>query len=708
MRIAYFLLEPMIANVQEAERRIRELTQEINKHNRLYYDENTPEISDAQYDALMLELIQLEEAYPYLRKRSSPTRKIGGTVQKDLPVFKHLKPMKSLSNVYSLDEFEDFHKRTLKLSNKYQLDYLVQLKIDGVALSLHYENGELVRGVTRGDGESGEDVTHNVMEIDSIPKKINTDKPPQKLEVRGECVIFKKDFDKINEEKKAKGEKLLANPRNAAAGALKLKDSSKSKERKLFFVAYQVYTEEKLGETDSGLLNVLKDWGFYISPYDKVATSSKQAKEYIEYWEDKRKEVEFETDGLVFKVNDVSLREKLGDTSKSPRWATAYKFAAEEGITKLEGITYQVGRTGFITPVAELSPMLIAGTIVKRASLYNSDEIERLDVRIGDSVVVIKSGEIIPKVLRVLKNNRPDDAQVAKHPDNCPECGTALVKEVDGVGHYCPNRKGCPPQIKGRIEHFASKKALNIKGLGEEVVSTLVEENLISDYSDFYNLKESDISSLDRFGSKSSKNLIEAIEKSKEESFAKTLYALGIKHVGETASKKLVEEFGSLDAIIKATRDEITAIPDIGDSVANALDDFFSDEENIKLIKKLKEAGLTFEEEQNERVLLSSSLEDENFVITGSFENYNRDQLKDMIIENGGKCANSISKNVNYLLAGDNVGKTKTDKAAKLNIPVIDLKTFLDMISKVEREKETPVSSNKEPNPQIILEWNEK
>lgn len=664
-----------ISAIASARKEIDRLTEDLHYHNARYYLDANPEISDQQYDAMLRELEALEQQFPELARPDSPTRRVGGEITKEFPVFTHLKPMKSLSNAYSIEELREFDDRVRDNLGADDYQYIAQLKIDGAALSLHYENGLLTNGVTRGNGAQGDDITANVKTIRSVPLRLSGENVPKLLEVRGEAFMRRGSFAALNEQRILNEETPWANPRNAAAGALKLQDSAETARRKLDFIAYQLYIDgEAAPETDFECMALLKAWGFQTSPHDELVGTIEKAEKLIAVWEDKRDELDYDTDGLVFKLNRLDYRDELGSTSKSPRWAIAYKFAAEEAVTTLETVTYQVGRTGYVTPVANLAPVQLAGTTVKRASLYNFDEIERLNLHLLDQVVVVKSGEIIPKVLRALPENRKPDAKPVEIISNCPECGAPLVRPEGEVASFCPNREGCPPQVKGRVDHFAGRRAMDIDGLGAEIVSQLVDAGLVKDYADLYQLKYETVVELERFAEKSAKNLIAAIEKSKETPFERLVYALGIRHAGESVARKLAEHFGSMDALANAKKEDVEAIYELGGAIAESVVAFFGDEQNRRRIDALKAAGLRMEIEQTAEK--TNKLEGKKFVVSGSFEGISRDELKAKIAQNGGVNNSSLSSKVDYLIAGEKMGPAKKEKAEKLEIPIITLAEF--------------------------------
>ncbi len=644
------------------------LVEAIRRHDRLYYDEGRPEISDEEYDALVRRLAELEAQRPDLRLPDSPTLRVGGNVNKAFEVYTHKRPMKSLANVYGVDELNDFYRRVHELTGRDDVAYLLQLKIDGVALALHYENGVLVRGVTRGTGDKGEVITDNVRTLRSIPLRLTES---VNVEVRGEAYMKKSVFERINAERLKNGEEPLANPRNVTAGTLKLQDSAEVAKRKLDFIAYQLFSDTPLPDSDFERMTLLRRWGFVVSPHDKIAHNADEVRNYLLYWEKQMETLDHLTDGVVVKVDSHLLRDELGSTAKSPRWAVAYKFAAEKGATVLESVSYQVGRTGFVTPVANLAPVRLAGTTVKRASLYNFDEIRRLDLHEKDTVWVEKSGEIIPKIVGVATELRRPDAMPVVPPDVCPECRTPLMRSESEVGYYCPNVKNCPPQIKGRIEHFASRKALDIDGLGSEIVSRLVDEGLVRDPADLYDLTAEKISALERFAEKSAQNLVAAIAATKNVPFSRVLYGLGIRHVGETTAAKLAEKFKSLAALQNAAENEVAAVHDVGETIARSVKAFFDDPDNAHMIERLAAAGLKFQADENRTQ--GDELKGKKFLITGAFEGTSREQIKDWITSRGGTVASSVAKTLDYVVVGADAGPSKMEKIAALNLKTIGL-----------------------------------
>jgi DNA ligase (NAD+) len=650
------------------EAEIVRLSEEIRRHDRLYYDEGRPEISDEAYDALLKRLAALEEAYPHLRRPDSPTVRVGGTVNKSFPVFVHLRPMKSLANVYNVEELNDFYERVRTLSGRDDVAYLLQLKIDGVALSLHYENGVLIRAVTRGTGDKGEVITDNVRTMRSVPLRLAE---PVSIEARGEAYIKISVFEAINAARAAAGDPPLANPRNLVAGTLKLQDSAEVAKRKPDFIAYQLFADFPLPDSDFERMGLLKEWGFVVSPHDALARTPDEVAAYLSYWEGRCHTLDLHTDGVVVKVDSVALRDELGATAKSPRWAVAYKFAAEKAATVLESVVFQIGRTGYVTPVAQLAPVKLAGTTVKRASLYNFDEIRRLDLHENDTVWVEKSGEIIPKIVGVAVELRRADARPIVPPKVCPECRTPLVAADGEVGLYCPNAKVCPPQIKGRIEHFASRKALNIDGLGAEIVSRWVDQGLIRDPADLYDLTAEQIVVLERFAEKSAQNLLRGIAETKNVPYPRVLYGLGIRHVGETTAAKLAEHFATIDDLAAADVATIAAVHDVGPVVAESIRAFFDDPDHARMIQRLKAVGLRFR--ADEKSAVSDVLKGKKFLITGTFPGVQRDDLKRWITDRGGSVSATVAKTLDYVVVGHDAGPAKMEKIASLGLKTIGL-----------------------------------
>jgi len=668
---------------EAAARRIDELIREISEHDYRYYVLAQPIIPDSEYDRLLRELKELEDTYPDLRRPDSPTQRVGGTVTKEFPVVPHRRPMLSLDNAYDQAELEAFHARLLRYLRAQLNDlsepllYIAQLKVDGVAVSLHYENGILTRGLTRGDGEKGDDITTNLRTIRSLPLRLQTSNPPPFIEVRGEVYMDRKDFLTLNKQREEIGEPPFMNPRNATAGSLKLQDSSEVARRRLRFWAYYLEGEGvSLPDSDYERMNLLKAWGFPVvetlppAPLEKVW-------QFITQQEKAKEKLNFDIDGVVLKLDSWLLREKAGFTAKAPRWAIAYKYQPEQAITQLKGITYQVGRTGYITPVAELEPVRLSGTVVKRASLYNYDEIKRLDLHLGDWVVVEKSGEIIPKVIRALLERRDILARPVEPPANCPECDTPLIQAPGEVGRYCPNYRHCPPQVIGRLEHFVSRKAMNIQGLGEKILKKLYEAGLVKTFSDLYRLTPESFRGLEGFAEKLPEKLVAEIQASRQVPYERVLYALGIRHVGETAAQKLTEAFPGIDALLSALEEEIASVHGIGEVIARSVRAFLDDPENQAEIQALKEAGLQFEKKTHKR---EGPLTGKRFLISGKFEGISREALKSYIIEHGGLYASGVSKNLDYLVAGADMGPSKKARAEALGIRIITLEELEKMV----------------------------
>ena len=673
-------------DISSVKKRIHQLRKEIDYHNKLYYEESRNIISDFDYDKKIQELIKLEELHPEFKSASSPSVKVGGKITKDFNTFDHNVPMLSLSNTYSNQDLLDFDKRVKKNLNIEEVEYLCELKYDGVALSIFYENGLFKRALTRGDGEKGDDISNNVITIKTLPLKLSESVD---LEVRGEAFISKSNFMMLNDEKRLNNEELFSNPRNTASGSLKMQDSSIVAERRINCYLYSLVSDKENITNQEESLNYLKNLGLNVPKTFKKCKNITEVKEYIDYWENKRDDLDVETDGIVIKVNKLEYQKVLGNTAKSPRWAIAFKYKSESKKTKVLDIRFQVGRTGAITPVALLDPVELGGSIVKRASLHNSNEIERLDVRINDSVHIEKGGEIIPKVTKVEISERVLDTGKFKFINSCPACDTELKIIEDQAVHYCPNYKKCPPQVSGRIEHFISKNAMNIEFLGPETVKGLINEGLIRDVSDLYNLKYDDIIDLkfnideeDKIRSlknKSCENILRSIEKSKENEFSNVLFGLGIRYVGKTTAKKLAKSMKSIDAIISADYDKFIEVDEIGDKIAQSLIKYFNDSENLLIIQKLKSSGLIFSYKDTNQIK-SRNLKNKIFVISGKFENYSREELQKVIEENSGKVSKSLSSKTSFLLAGENMGPKKKIKAKDLKISVINEKEFFDLL----------------------------
>ena len=669
-------------NRDEAQARIAELTKALNKHNHLYYVEDQPEISDFEFDQLLEQLLQLENKFPELRSTTSPTQRVGGAVTKEFNAVKHKYPMLSLSNSYSTEEMREFDRRVregLGLTNASlfdtpNVDYVCELKFDGLSIGISYENGQLVRAVTRGDGVQGDDVTTNVKTIRSIPLSLHGTYPSS-FEIRGEIFMPRPVFDAINKEREEIGDAPLANPRNAASGSMKIQDSKIVAARKLDCFLYNVLGEEVPFQTHYESLEAAKSWGFKVNQHARKCNGIDEVLAFIDYWDKERFQLDYDTDGIVIKVNDYRQQRALGFTAKSPRWAIAYKFKAEQVSTLLEKITYQVGRTGAITPVANLKPVALGGTTVKRASLHNADIIAKLDVREGDVVYVEKGGEIIPKIVGVDFTKRPEHTEPTVYISHCPECHTALVREQGEAAWFCPNDTGCAPQVKGRIEHFVSRRAMNIDSLGAETIDQLFEANLIRGIADLYDLKVDQLLPLERMAEKSANNLIAGIKASTEVPFERVLFALGIRHVGETTAKKIARKMKSLEALMMADRETLLAIDEVGEIIADSLLAYFSDPSHLAMIERLKAAGLKLETEA-QAGSTSEKFKGLTFVISGVFERHSRDQLKEIIELHGGKNSGSISGKTSYVLAGDNMGPEKLKKAQSLGLKIISESDF--------------------------------
>ncbi len=662
----------------EVQAQIEALRKELREHNYRYYVLDEPVVSDYEFDMKMRQLQELEAAHPQYEDPNSPSRRVGGTVTKNFETVRHEFPMMSLDNAYSLEELEDWEKRLQRILGGVQLAYMCELKYDGVSISLTYEDGKLVRAVTRGDGEQGDDVTTNAMTIRTVPLKLQG-AYPERLHVRGEIVLPLEGFAKMNQERIANGEDPYMNPRNTASGSMKLQDSSVVAQRPLECLPYAIVGENDLA-TQQEVLSRTRSWGFKVPEVARLCNSLQEVKTFIEHWDVHRHELPYETDGVVIKVNDLRMQEELGVTSKAPRWAIAYKFQAEQASTRLNHISYQVGRTGAITPVANLEPVLLAGTTVKRASLHNADQIAKLDIREGDRVFVEKGGEIIPKIVAVDFQQRDPRSQPTQYIANCPECGTELQRNEGEALHFCPNDTGCPPQITGRIQHFISRKAMDIEGLGSETVELLFKEGLIANYADLYTLEVEVLLPLERMARKSAENLVAGVRKSREVPFERVLFALGIRYVGETVAKKLARAFRSMDALMRADKQALLQVDEIGERIAESVLDFFGKPENVELVGRLQEHGLQFTIAQEELEAQGDALQGQTLVVSGVFSMLSRTALKKAIEQNGGKVASSISSKTNYLVAGENMGPSKRQKAENLGIPIITEQEFLAMI----------------------------
>lgn len=658
---------------------IENLRRELDEHNYRYYILSAPEISDYEFDIKMRELGQLEKDHPEFYDPASPTQRVGSDRNVEFEQVKHRYPMLSLSNAYSYGELQDFDQRIRK-ELETEVEYVCELKFDGTSISLSYENGILVQAVTRGDGENGDVVTANVKTISSVPLRLRGNEFPANFEIRGEIVMPFKVFDELNRQREENGEPLFANPRNAASGTLKLQNSSIVASRKLdaYFYALLGETVQQSNHFDN-LMNARK-WGFKVSEHARLCNSIEEIKKFLDYWETERFNLPVATDGVVIKVNSPKHQEILGFTAKSPRWAIAYKFKAEQAVTTLESVSYQVGRTGAVTPVANLEPVHLAGTKVKRASLHNADIIATLDLHIGDKVFVEKGGEIIPKITGVDMSQRHPMAQPVRFISNCPECGSQLFRNEGEAAFYCPNDTGCPPQIKGKIEHFIHRKAMNIDGLGSETIELLYQNGLIHNAADLYELRAEQLVPLERLGEKSAERILKSLEASKSIPFSRVLFALGIRFVGETVAKNLATASGSLDKLRTMTIEELTEINEIGVRIAASVVEYFSQPAHIQIIERLKQYGLQFEMEVSDSGERTDKLKGQTFVISGTFNLHSRDELKQLIELNGGKNVGSISKNTNFVLAGDNMGPSKLEKANQLKVPIISEEEFLKMI----------------------------
>jgi DNA ligase (NAD+) len=663
----------------DIEKKIQELRNELREHNYNYYVLDQALISDYEFDIKLKELQDLETKYPEFFDANSPTQRVGGEVTKNFETTVHEHRMYSLDNSYSKEDLEDWETRIKKLVDGH-VQYTCELKYDGASISLTYEHGKLLRAVTRGDGVQGDNVTSNIKTIKSVPLQLKGNYP-SKFDIRGEIVLPFAGFHKMNEERIEIGEEPYRNPRNTASGSLKLQDSAEVAKRPLECLLYNL-TGSKLGvKTQFESLDKARTWGFKVPDAAKLVDSIDDVLKFIEYWDIHRHDLPYETDGVVVKVNDLQQQEELGYTAKAPRWAMAYKFKSEQVSTKLESITYQVGRTGAITPVANLKPVELAGTTVKRASLHNADQIAKLDIRVGDEVFVEKGGEIIPKILGVDLSKRPIDSLATIYISECPECHTELIRQEGEAQHYCPNYNGCNPQIIGRIQHFISRKAMDIDGLGGETVALLVNEGLISNYSDLYDLSKEQILPLERMAEKSADNLIQGIEQSKNVPFERVLYALGIRYVGETVAKKLAKHYKSIDAIMRASTEDLINVDEIGVRIAESVEAFFDSDANTNIINRLKQFGVQLEMSAEQLEGQTNILEGHVVVVSGVFESVSRNELKKLIENNGGKVSSSISSKTSYIVAGANMGPSKKEKAKKLNIDLINEYDFLQKLN---------------------------
>lgn len=659
---------------------IQDLRDELNQHNHNYYVLDNPTITDFEFDQKLKQLQELETQHPEFFDENSPTQRVGGTITKNFNTVVHDHRMYSLDNSYSKEDLIDWENRIQKVLGNVPLQYTCELKYDGASISITYENGKLKRAVTRGDGFQGDDVTNNIKTIKSIPLQLKGSYTAR-FDIRGEIILPYAGFEKMNQELIEIGETPYSNPRNTASGSLKLQDSSEVAKRPLECLLYFIVGNNLNFSTQFDGLETARKWGFKVPKEAKLANSIEEVFDYINYWDTHRHNLPYETDGVVIKVNNLHQQDELGYTAKSPRWAMAYKFKAEQVSTVLNSISYQVGRTGSITPVANLKPVQLAGTIVKRASLHNADQIEKLDIRVGDTVFVEKGGEIIPKIIGVDFSKRNPDSKKTEYIAYCPECNSELVRTEGEANHYCPNFYGCPPQIIGRIQHYISRKAMDIEGLGGETVALLFNNNLVKDYSDLYELTVEDILPLERMAQKSAENLVNGVQKSKEIPFDRVLYALGIRYVGETVAKKLAKHYKTIDAIQNASLLDLILVDEIGEKIAQSVMEFFENQENVKIIERLKQFDVQMELVEKFNPNATDILSGKTFVVSGVFEKFSRDDLKKAIEDNGGKVGSSISAKTDYVVAGDNMGPAKLEKANQLKVPIISETDFLSMIN---------------------------
>lgn len=664
-------------NIQDT---IQTLRKELNQHNHNYYVLDKPTISDFEFDLKLKQLQDLENQHPEYYDENSPTQRVGGAITKNFQTVPHEHRMYSLDNSYSKDELIDWEKRIQKVLGEVSLEYTCELKYDGASISITYENGSLKRAVTRGDGFQGDDVTNNIKTIKSIPLKLEGNFP-ETFDVRGEIILPFAGFEKMNQELIEIGETPYSNPRNTASGSLKLQDSAEVAKRPLDCLLYFIIGNKLPFNSQFEGLESARKWGFKVPKESKLANSLMEVFDFIDYWDIHRHALPYETDGVVIKVNSFQYQEELGFTAKSPRWAIAYKFKSEQVSTTLNSISYQVGRTGSITPVANLEPVQLAGTIVKRASLHNADQIEKLDIRVGDTVFVEKGGEIIPKIIAVDFSKRPENTEPTKYITHCPECNSDLVRSEGEANHYCPNFYGCPPQIIGRIQHYISRKAMDIEGLGGETVALLFNNELVHNYADLYELKVEQILPLERMAQKSAENLVNGVENSKNIPFERVLFALGIRYVGETVAKKLAKHYKNIDALSQASIMDLVLVDEIGERIAKSVVEFFENHENRIIIERLKTHGIQFEIIEKENPNATDKLLGKTFVVSGVFEKFSRDELKKAIEDNGGKVGSSISAKTDYVVAGDNMGPAKLEKANKLNVAIISEDDFIKILN---------------------------
>ena len=664
----------------EAEQQINALREELREHNYSYYVLDRPTISDYEFDMKLKNLQALESAHPEFYDATSPTLRVGGAVTKNFETVVHEHRMYSLDNSYSKEDLEDWEKRIQRILGNVAVEYTCELKYDGASISLTYEDGKLIRAVTRGDGFQGDDVTTNIKTIPSVPLKLKGDYP-KKFDIRGEIILTLEGFAQMNRERIAKGEEPYMNPRNTASGSLKLQDSALVAQRPLECLLYSIVGENLNLTTQFEVLEKARSWGFKVPTVAQLCKSTDEVLQFVEHWDGHRHDLPYETDGVVVKVNTLRYQEELGYTAKAPRWAMAYKFKAEQVSTVLHKITYQVGRTGAITPVANLEPVLLAGTTVKRASLHNADQIEKLDIRERDTVFVEKGGEIIPKIIAVDFTKRPSDSKRTIYAAQCPECRSPLIRNLGEAQHFCPNDVGCPTQITGRIQHFISRKAMDIEGMGSETVELLFKEGLVQNYADLYTLTKEAVMPLERMAEKSAENLVNGVAASKAIPFERVLFALGIRYVGETVAKKLAKAYKNIDALRLATEEELVAVDEIGGRIAESVVQFFAVPENREIIERLKTYGLQFSLSDAQMEGQTEKLKGRTFVVSGVFEAISRNDLKKKIEDNGGKVASSISSKTSFLVAGANMGPSKKTKAENLGIPIISEQEFLDKLN---------------------------
>ncbi len=682
------------------EQRIKELREQLNAHNKKYYIDNAPDISDFEFDSLLRSLIELEGQHPEFADPNSPTQRVGNDISEGFESREHRFPMLSLSNTYSQSELHDFIQRVEKEVG--ETEYVCELKFDGTAISLTYENGALTHAVTRGDGSRGDEVTANVRTIRSVPLQIDkSTNYPSLFEIRGEILLPFASFDRLNRQREEEGENPFANPRNAAAGTLKLQSSAIVASRGLDCMLYQIAGDSLPFESHLQNLEAAREWGFKVSDTMQLCHGEQEIFDFIELWDTKRHSLPFAIDGVVIKVNQYSQQRALGFTAKAPKWAVAYKFKAEQALTELKSVDYQVGRTGAITPVANLEPVLLAGTTVKRASLHNAEQIAQLDIRVGDKVYVEKGGEIIPKITGVELSERRPWVEKLQYIERCPECDTPLQRIEGEAKHYCPNYMHCPPQIIGRIIHFIRRKAMNIDGLGDETVELLYRYGLLDNIADIYDLSAEQLAALPRMGEKSASNILRSVEESKGVDFARVLFALGIRFVGETTAKHLAKSFGSLEALSTATREELLLTDEVGEKIADSILEYFANRENRTILERLKAAGLTLQKSAEKRE--SDTLAQKNFVVSGKFTIFGRDELKQLIESHGGKVLSGVSSTVDYIVAGDNMGPAKLQKAQKLGVEIISEQQFVEMLHHGNSNETTQENKLTEPPKQGTL-----